>query len=74
MATKKNKTTTKAKDVINRSNQIGDTLHDVFDESRDIKAGLAAVQAYSLATKTALAQVQYKKLTGKPDKSEFFED
>lgn len=73
MPTKKNKTV-KAKDVIKRSNEIGDGCHEVFEDTKDMKTAMSAIKAYSLATKTALAQVQYKKLTGKPDKSDFFED
>ncbi len=38
------------------------------------KAGLLAVRAYGEVTKTSLAQVQYKKLTGTPVKIDFLEE
>lgn len=68
------KTKVKAAHVITQGVKMGDIAESMFDETRDIQVLKQAVAAYGLASKTALAQVQYKKLTGRPDKSDFFED
>lgn len=53
---------------------IGNDAKDNYDSSRDLKAGLLAVKAYGEATRTAVAQIQYKKLTGTPSKIKFLEE
>jgi hypothetical protein len=65
---------TKIKDVREELIKIGDEASSKYDSSKDLKAGLLAVRAYGEATRTAVAQVQYKKLTGTPTKVEFLEE
>lgn len=64
----------KASHVIAQGVSLGDQAKDIHEETGDLSALKNAVNAYALATKTALAQVQYKKLTGRPEKTDFFED
>jgi hypothetical protein len=45
-----------------------------YNSSEDLKAGLLAVKLYAEATRTAIAQIQYKKLTGTPTKIDFLEE
>jgi hypothetical protein len=69
--------TTMAKKILSiRENlvQIGDDAKAKYDQSKDLKAALIAVKAYGEATRTALTQIQYKKLTGSPTKIEFLEE
>jgi len=54
--------------------QIGDDAKSKYDQSKDLKAAMIAVKAYGEATKTAVTQIQYKKLTGSPTKIEFLEE
>jgi hypothetical protein len=54
--------------------EIGNDAKINYDKSKDLKAALLAVKAYGEATRTALTQVQYKKLTGHPTKIEFLEE
>jgi len=54
--------------------RIGNDAKKNYDKSKDLKAALLAVKAYGEATKTALTQIQYKKLTGSPTKIEFLEE
>lgn len=54
--------------------EIGNDAKRNYDKSKDLKAALLAVKAYGEATRTALTQVQYKKLTGHPTKIEFLEE
>ena len=63
-----------AKYIMAQGEKLGDKAAKIFDESDDVKVLQQSIAAYSLATKTALAQIQYKKLTGTPSKMEFFED
>ena len=65
---------TKIKEVREELIKIGDEASAKYDSSKDLKAGLLAVRAYGEATRTAVAQVQYKKLTGTPTKVEFLEE
>jgi hypothetical protein len=65
---------TKIKEVREELIKIGDEASSKYDSSKDLKAGLLAVRAYGEATRTAVAQVQYKKLTGTPTKVEFLEE
>jgi hypothetical protein len=72
MANKKTKTTN-VNDVRKTVQEIGDKLNDLYVETNDVKVAQSAVQAYSVAIKAAQAQVVYKKLTGSPERIEFFE-
>ena len=54
--------------------EIGSNAKQTFDETKDLKAGLLAVKALGEATRTAVVQVQYKKLVGKPVKIDFLEE
>jgi hypothetical protein len=65
---------TKIKEVREELIKIGDEASSKYDSSKDLKAGLLAVRAYGEATRTAVAQVQYKRLTGTPTKVEFLEE
>lgn len=53
---------------------IGDDAKSKYDSSKDLKAALLAVKAYGEATRTAMVQVQYKKLTGTPTAINFLEE
>lgn len=53
---------------------IGNDAKSNYDKSKDLKAALLAVKAYSEVTRTALTQVKYKKLTGVPSKISFLEE
>lgn len=53
---------------------IADIAKENYDDSKDLKAALVAIKAYSEVTKTAIAQVQYKKLTGMPIRVAFLEE
>lgn len=54
--------------------EIGDSNKTIYDNTKDLKAALNAVRAYGEATKTAIAQIRYKQLTGSPTKIEFLEE
>ena len=54
--------------------KIGDQAKSKYDSSKDLKAGLLAVRAYAEVTKTAVAQIHYKSLTGTPIKMNFLEE
>lgn len=54
--------------------EIGDSVKTVYDKSGDLKSALIAIKAYGEATKTAIAQIRYKQLTGNPDKIKFLEE
>lgn len=45
-----------------------------YEDTDDLKAGLLAVKAFSVATITAVAQVRYKSQTGTPVKIDFLEE
>ena len=64
----------KAKEIRQKLIEIGDEAKSKYDASKDLKAGLLAVKAYGEATRSALAQVQYKRLTGTPVKIDFLEE
>lgn len=53
---------------------IGDDAKANYDSTKDLKAALLAVKAYGEATRTAMVQVQYKKLTGTPTGIKFLEE
>jgi hypothetical protein len=54
--------------------KIGDSAKAKYETSLDLKAAMIAIKAYSEVTKTALTQVQYKKLTGTPKLIDFLEE
>ena len=54
--------------------EIGDSNKAIYDNTKDLKAALNAVRAYGEATRTAIAQIRYKQLTGSPTKIEFLEE
>lgn len=54
--------------------QIADSNKAIYDEKKDLKAALNAIRAYGEATRTAIAQIRYKQLTGSPGKIEFLEE
>ena len=64
----------KSKKVRSNLVDLGDNAKKKYDKSKDLKAGLLAVRAYAEATRSAVAQVQYKKLTGFPVKIEYLEE
>lgn len=51
--------------------EIGDSVKDTFDKTKDLKAAQAAVSAYSTAISAAKTQLIYKKLTGAPAEIDF---
>lgn len=60
--------------VIEVSQQIGDSLANEYNETKDLKVAQTALSAYKTAISGAKAQVVYKKITGNPTKINFFED
>lgn len=65
---------TKINNVREELISIGDSAKAKYESSKDLRAAFLAVKAYGEATKTALTQVQYKKLTGTPKKIDFLEE
>ena len=53
---------------------IGDETKATYDQTKDLGAAKVAVQAYTGAIKTAVAQIHYKKLTGNPGVIPFLEE
>jgi len=45
-----------------------------YEETNDLKTAILAIKSYREATRTAVAQVQYKKLTGTPKGIAFLEE
>jgi hypothetical protein len=64
----------KIKDLRKELISIGDSAKDNYENTKSLNAAKIAVQAYSNATKTAIAQIRYKELTGNPTKINFLED
>jgi hypothetical protein len=60
-------------DVISVSQEIGDTLANQYQKTKDLKVAQISLSAYKTAISGAKAQVVYKKLTGSPEKIIFFE-
>jgi hypothetical protein len=60
-------------DVISVSQEIGDTLANQYQKTKDLKVAQISLSAYKTAISGAKAQVVYKKLTGSPEKINFFE-
>lgn len=54
--------------------EIGDSVKAIYDTTKDLKAALIAIKSYSEATKTSIAQIRYKQLTGSPEKIKFLEE
>ena len=65
---------TKIKEIRENLISIGDKAKKNYDNTKDLKAALLAVKSYGEATKTSVAQIQYKKLTGLPIKVDFLEE
>lgn len=61
-------------DVINVTRDMGDTLNNIFQKTKDLKVAHQSVDAYRTAISGAKAQLIYKKLTGSPESIVFFED
>ena len=53
---------------------IGDLAKKNYEDTKSLNAAKIAVQAYGNATKTAIAQIRYKELTGNPTKIDFLEE
>lgn len=53
---------------------IGDKSFDKYEQLGDLDAAHIAICAYAEVINAARAQIQYKKLTGTPDKIDFLED
>lgn len=60
-------------DVISVTQEMGDTLANQYNRSKDLKVAQISLSAYKTAINAAKAQVVYKKLTGNPDSIKFFE-
>lgn len=54
--------------------EIGDKASIKYEELEDLNAANIAIRSYAQVINAARAQIQYKKLTGTPNKIEFFED
>ena len=64
---------TNIKDIISKCSEIGDKAHHKFMETDDFTAAKVANQAYTNAVRASLAQLMYKKMTGKPVEIGFLE-
>ncbi len=53
---------------------MGNSLKLVYIAKKDLKAAKQAIRAYSEATRTSVAQIHYKRLSGSPGKIEFLEE
>lgn len=58
-------------DVREACQEIGDSVKDTFDKTKDLKAAQTAVSAYGTAISAAKTQLIYKKLTGTPAEIDF---
>lgn len=70
---KKQIKTVNVSDVISVTQDMGDTLANQYNRSKDLKVAQISLSAYKTAISAAKAQVIYKKLTGSPDRIKFFE-
>jgi hypothetical protein len=70
---KKQIKTVNVSDVISVTQEMGDTLANQYNRSKDLKVAQISLSAYKTAISAAKAQVIYKKLTGSPDRIKFFE-
>ena len=66
--------TTNSKEMKKELLSIGDRAKSTYEDSKDLKAALVAIKAYSEVTRLSVAQIQHKKLTGFPSKIEFLEE
>jgi hypothetical protein len=69
----KKKKTNNVDDVRVACQQIGDSLHDKYDDTQDLKSAQGAVSAYAAAISAMKAQLIYKKMTSTPGRIAFFE-
>lgn len=53
---------------------IGEKAANKYEKTEDLNAGNLAIRAFGGAINAARVQIQYKKLTGTPDKIDFLED
>lgn len=53
---------------------IGDDAKKNYDSTKDLKAAIVAIKAYSEVTKTTIAQIRYKEKTGLPSRIDFLEE
>tara|TARA_R110000772_G_C13274120_1_gene436508 strand:+ start:692 stop:895 length:204 start_codon:yes stop_codon:yes gene_type:complete len=53
---------------------IGNEARKKYEETNDLKTALVAIKSYREVTRTAVTQVQYKKLTGTPRGIAFLEE
>ena len=53
---------------------IGDKAANKYEKTEDLNAGNLAIRAFGGAINAARVQIQYKKLTGTPEKIGFLED
>ena len=65
--------TKNAEDSIDSSNGIADQFNNMFQLNKDVKVGLAALAGYKIAISAGKELIKYKKLTGSPERIEFFE-
>lgn len=61
-------------DVINVTRNIGDSLANQYEKTKDLKIAQTSLAAYKTAINGAKAQIIYKKITGSPERIDFFED
>jgi hypothetical protein len=60
-------------DVINVTREMGDTLANKFEQTKDLKVAAISLDAYKTAISGAKSQLIYKKLTGNPSSIAFLE-
>ena len=60
--------------VRRRLTAIGDKAATKFEKTDDLNSGNLAIRAFGGAINAARVQIQYKKLTGTPEKIDFLED
>jgi len=61
-------------DVINVTRDMGDSLNNMYQKTKDLKVAALALSGYKTAINAGKAQIIYKKLTGSPETIEFFEN
>jgi hypothetical protein len=54
--------------------KIGNEAKKKYEKTNDLKTALVAIKSYREATRTSVAQIQYKKLTGTPTGIAFLEE
>jgi hypothetical protein len=63
----KNTKTENLSDIAKVTHQMGDTLNDTFNSTKDLKVAEIALKAYNTAIQCRKTQIIHKKLTGIPD-------